>query len=128
MVHREVGSGGDALRCKVDDGIRLGDYGGHRVVAGDIRLDEPETGVVPHRIEVPEVAGVGQLVQDGDAGLGVPGEVVAGEGAADEPGPAGDDDVGRLELARLRGGHHPISLVCSLWSAVLDCSHPPTAP
>ena len=50
-------------------------------------------GVVADRREVGLVAGVGQLVEDGDPGAVAPAEDVADVARADEPGAAGDEQA-----------------------------------
>ena len=56
-------------------------------------------GIVADRCEVGLVAGVGQLVEDGDPRPVAPAEQVPDVARADEPGTAGDEDV--TERARL---------------------------
>ena len=76
---------------------------------GDIALDEQEAvraaGVVVQRLEVRPVAGVGQLVEDGDRGAVVTRQDLADVLAADEPGAARDE-----EPAVGGRGRHPTGL------------------
>jgi hypothetical protein len=88
--------------------VRLGGEVDHRVVArqqlrqqlgvADVAAGEAEA--PRHRLEVGQVAGVGELVEDGDLGVLVAG-VAAGQQRAhvvraDEPGRAGDQDPHEL--------------------------------
>ncbi len=83
---------------EVDDRVGVRDERAHGARLSDVALDEPE----PHglvrvgldRREVRAVARVGQLVEDRDARAVGAGEDIANIGAADEPGPAGDEDPG----------------------------------
>jgi hypothetical protein len=92
------------------DHVRLGGEVEHRVVPGqqrreqrgvaDVTLDEAQPRVAGDRIQVGQVAGVGELVQDRDPGLLVA-RITAGEHGpdvmgADEPGPAGYQDPHEL--------------------------------
>lgn len=77
-----------------------------RVVAGHELVEQGAVADIAHHElnavggqarDVLAVAGVGQLVQDGDAHVGVVVHDVVHEVAADEAAAAGDDDVGGLE-------------------------------
>ena len=81
-----------AFRGVVDD----------RVVAGHDPLEQAGVADVPHHeldavlgqaVEVARVAGVGELVEDGDVAGKVIVDHVMNEVAADETAAAGDDDV-----------------------------------
>ena len=71
--------------------------GADDVRVGDVAADEAEPGgllrVGPDGRQVGLVAGVGELVEDRDPRPVAPGEHVADEAAADEPGAAGDEEV-----------------------------------
>ena len=92
----------------VDHGVRAGDQRLDDVRIGDVAVDERESpglaGVRLDRGEVGAIAGVGQLVEDGDARPVAPAEDPAHELAADEPGAAGDQEVGVGADAILGGG------------------------
>ena len=77
-----------AVAGKRRDRGRVGDVAAHEGEAGGrlgIDLDVGEVG---------PVACVGQLVEDGDPGPVAPAQDVADEAAPDEPGAAGDQEVG----------------------------------
>ena len=80
------------LGGEVDDGVgaaqRLADDGG----VADVAVHEGVAGVVLDVAQVLEVAGVGELVEVHDLDVVVPGEHVAHEVGADEPGAAGDHE------------------------------------
>ena len=94
---------------RVRDGVVVVALGGvvhDRVVARDDAVQQLRVADVAHdelhavggqARDVLGVAGVGQLVQDGDAHVGVVVHDVVHEVAADEAAAAGDDDVGGLE-------------------------------
>ena len=96
-------------RRGVIDGVVVVALGGivhDRVVAGHEAVQQLRVADVAHdelhavggqARDVLGVAGVGQLVQDGDAHVGVVVHDVVHEVAADEAAAAGDDDVGGLE-------------------------------
>lgn len=96
---------GAQKRLRVGDGVVVVGLGGvvhDRVVAGDELIQKPGVAdVAYHELhavggkpgDVLGVAGVGQLVQDGDVHLGVVGHHVVHEVAADEAAAARDDDV-----------------------------------
>lgn len=104
-----------ALDVGAQEGLRVGDgvvvvaLGGvvhDRVVAGDQPVEQPGIADVAHDElhavggqpgDVLGVAGVGQLVQDGDMHVGVVVHDVVHEVAADEAAAARDDDVLGLE-------------------------------
>ena len=104
-----------ALDVGAQEGLRVGDgvvvvaLGGvvhDRVVAGDQLIEQRGVADVAHdeldavggqARDVLGVAGVGQLVQDGDVHLGVVVHHVVHEVAADEAAAARDDDVPGLE-------------------------------
>ncbi len=84
--------------------MRLGGEVDHRLTAierlldgraiGNVALDEAVARVRRNRLEVGQVAGVGQLVEDRDFVLGVPHQqALADELRADEPGAASDQDA-----------------------------------
>ena len=104
-------------RLRIEDGavdVRLGGEVDDRVRVGDERPDRrPDRrcrrgrsasraghlGVVADGRQVGLVAGVGQLVEDGDPRPVAPRQDIADVARADEPGPAGDQQP--LERARL---------------------------
>ena len=97
-------------RLRVGDGVvvvALGRVVHDGVVAGDEPIQKPGVADVAHHElhavggqarDVLAVAGVGQLVQDGDAHVGVVVHDVVHEVAADEAAAARDDDVGGFEV------------------------------
>lgn len=99
-------------RLRVGDGVVVVALGGvvdDRVVAGDQPIEQPGVADVAHDElhavrgqpgDVLGVAGVGQLVQDGDVDPGVVVHDVVHEVAADEAAAARDDDVLRFEKPR----------------------------
>ncbi len=72
-------------------GLVLGEDPAHLVAVGDVALDEGQARVVEDVGEVLQAAGVGELVEDDDPGLGL-GEGEPDEVAADESGAAGDEE------------------------------------
>ena len=82
---------------------------------GDVALDETQPsgllGICLDRGEIGPVAGVRQLVEDGDARPVAPAEDVADESRSDEPGAAGDEEVragpDRRPVCTVRGRAHP---------------------
>ena len=102
-------------RLRVGDGVVVVGLGGvvhDGVVAGDQPVEKRGVADVAHDElhavggqprDVLGVAGVGQLVQDGDVHLGVVVDHVVHEVAADEAAAARDDDVFRLENLRHGG-------------------------
>ncbi len=99
-------------RLRVGDGVVVVALGGvvdDRVVARDDPVEQLRVADVAHdelhavrrqARDVLGVAGVGQLVQDGDVHLGVVVHDVVHEVAADEAAAAGDDDILRFEKPR----------------------------
>ena len=86
------------LRGEVDDGIDVADELLDQCAVTDVALRKAEVRALRHRVEVADVACVGQLVEHHHAVLGVVGERLAYELTADEPGAAGDEQshaVGR---------------------------------
>ncbi len=104
--------GGDEIRGARDGPVHMG-LGGeveHRVMAGhdraeqrlvaDVTVHEAQPRMLRDRVQVGQVARVGQLVQDGDVSL-LEARVAAGEHGpdivrADEPGAAGNQDPHEL--------------------------------
>ena len=113
-----------ALHVGAQEGLRVGDgvvvvaLGGvvhDRVVAGDQFIEQPSVADVAndelHAVrrqprDVLGVAGVGQLVQDGDVHLGVVLHHVVHEVAADEAAAASDDDILGFEKLRHETPHY----------------------
>ena len=97
-----------ALGGEVDDGVGGRGKGRDGGRVGDVAVDEREAGrhlgVGLHVAEVRPVARVGQLVEDGDPGPVAAAQDVADEAAPDEPGAAGDQEVGPRARERSRGG------------------------
>ena len=60
---------------------------------GDVAAQEAIARVVLHRLEIRQIAGVGQLVEDRDVPVGMGGEGMADIVGADEPGATGDEDA-----------------------------------
>ena len=60
---------------------------------GDVAFEEQVPGVPLQVLEVGGIAGVGELVEDGDPPVGVGGESVVDVVGADESGPPGDEDA-----------------------------------
>ena len=99
--HQELCGPGDAavdvgLGGEVDDRLVPGEGGVDGWPVGDVSLDEGVARVVSDGREVGRVAGVRQLVEDGDLDV-VPAGVAAAEQGpdvvrTDEPGAAGDED------------------------------------
>ncbi|GGQ18126.1 hypothetical protein GCM10010266_46760 [Streptomyces griseomycini] len=85
----DVRLGGEVHDLVVASGQRV-----HQGRVAHVALDEGEVGVVAHRVEVCEAAGVGEFVEDGHRRA--PGssgrQEVAYVGGADEARPAGDED------------------------------------
>ncbi len=83
------------LGGEVDDRVGAVDQRPDDGRVGDVAADEAEPRgllrVVADRGEVGLVAGVGQLVEDGDLGAVAAGQDVADVARADEPGTAGDE-------------------------------------
>jgi hypothetical protein len=79
---------------EVDDGVGVVDQRPDDDRVGDVALDEAEPpgqlGIVEDRREVGHVAGVGQLVEDGDHRVVAAAQDVADVARPDEPGAAGD--------------------------------------
>ena len=84
-----------ALGSKVDDvvGVILGNQVGDQRLVADIALHKDVAGVVLDVLQILQVAGVGQLVQDGNMYARVVVHHVVHEVAADEAAAARDDDV-----------------------------------
>ena len=61
-----------AFRREVDDRICLRNKGCDRIKIADICLDKPEPGVLPNWSKIAQVARIGQLVNDCDAGIWMP--------------------------------------------------------
>lgn len=75
----------------MDDDVGLGHERVDDVGVGDVSDDERDTVIqVCQRALVP---GVGELVQDGDGGIGVAYQGLVDEVGADEAGASGDEDV-----------------------------------
>ena len=107
-VHEREGVGDGAvdvaLGGEVDDGVVAGHVLEGGVLVADVGLHEPAPAIVDQVAEVLDVAGVGQLVVDGDLVVAVgqhPTDVVG----ADEPGRAGDEQLHDLS----RGPAGPVS-------------------
>lgn len=81
-----------ALGCAVDDGVVAGDQPVQQLRVADVAHDELHA-VGGQPGDVLGVAGVGQLVQDGDVDVGVVVHHVVHEVAADEAAAARDDDI-----------------------------------
>ena len=79
-----------AAKLRTAVGPVLGEDAAHVGAVGDVPLDEGQAGVVEHVGQVLQAAGVGELVEDDDAGAGL-GEGEPHEVAADEAGAAGDE-------------------------------------
>ena len=88
-----------ALGGVVDDRVVAGDDAVQQLRVADIADDELHA-VRRQSGDILGVAGVGQLVQDGDVHLGVAVDHVVHEVAADEAAAARDDDVLRFEDLR----------------------------
>ena len=71
----------------------LAHQGEHGAVVADVGPDEPVVGPVLDVLEVGQVAGVGQLVNVYDQAVGILVDEQAHHVAANESGPAGDDDA-----------------------------------
>jgi hypothetical protein len=105
-VRPRVGDRGpDAGPCgEVDDDVRPGleDRGPDRGPVAGVRLDEPEARLGERRAEVGELArpGVEGLERVDGRDRPAVGEQPVGEGAADEPGPAGDERASDLVAPR----------------------------
>ena len=85
-----------ALGGVVHDGVVAGDQPVQQLGVADVAHDELDP-ILGQPRDVLGVAGVGQLVQDGDVYLGVVVHDVVDEVAADEAAAARDDDVLRFE-------------------------------
>ena len=81
-----------ALGCAVDDGVVAGDQPVQQLRVADVAHDELHA-VGGQPGDVLGVAGVGQLVQDGDVDVGVVVHHVVHEVAADDAAAARDDDI-----------------------------------
>src|SRR6185312_8665438 len=81
------------LGGEVDDDVRLLDKGAGDHGISDIAADERVPRVIHQIVQVLEASAVGQLVQRGDSPVGMRRERIADEIAADESGPAGDEDI-----------------------------------
>ena len=99
------------LGREIHDRVGVRDEGHDLVGVGDVAHQEPATarlgGVGLARPEVGGIAGVGQLVEDRDEDLGIGPQQVAHEGAADEPGAAGDQQRAERAAARVPGLRRP---------------------
>jgi len=91
----------------VHDGVRIGEQDVDELGIDDVALDEPHA-VLGEPVERGAVARVGQLVEDGDMGIGVADDVVH-EVGTDEAGAAGDEQslhalqrTGRADAASWR--------------------------
>ena len=84
------------LRGEVDDRVDASRRLGHGRSVADVGLDEAVARVGFHAPQIVQVARVGQLVQVDDLQVGVACQHPPDEGAADEPGPAADEDLHRL--------------------------------
>gem|GEM_PF-2459135 len=95
-----------AFRGEVDEGVDL--LAAQQVfdpgLVADVTVHEAEVGVVPDRVEVVELARVGQGVQHHYAVIWVVFHPVVDKVAADEAGTAGDEEIA--------GGH--AFILCSL--------------
>ena len=80
------------LGREVHDDLRRARRAAPRPRVGDVAVHERVPRVIHHVVQVLQPSGVGQLVERRDAPVGVRGERVAHEVAADEPGAAGDED------------------------------------
>ena len=81
------------LGGKVNDDVRLLDEGSGDHGISDIAADERVPRVIHQIVQVLEASAVGQLVERGDPPVGMRPERMADEIAADESGPAGDEDI-----------------------------------
>ena len=81
------------LRGEVHDHVDSRGELGHQRRVDDVALDETEAGVVAHRVEVARVARIGELVEDGHPVACVLAQGHAHELAADEPRPAGHQEM-----------------------------------
>ena len=100
------------FRGEIDDGVGVADEVVDDLAVGDVTDDERQARrqfrVRPDRCEVGLVAGVRQLVEDGDLGAVAPIEDVADVARADEPGAAGHEQA-TVVAPRFGGGvRHPI--------------------
>ena len=91
-----------ALGGVVHDGVVAGDQPVQQLGVADVAHDELDP-ILGQPRDVLGVAGVGQLVQDGDVHLGVVVDHVVHEVAADEAAAARDDDVLRFKNLRHEG-------------------------
>ena len=88
-----------ALGGVVHDGVVAGDQPVQQLGVADVAHDELDP-ILGQPRDVLGVAGVGQLVQDGDVHLGVVVDHVVHEVAADEAAAASDDDILGFENLR----------------------------
>ena len=93
-----------ALGGVVHDGVVAGDQPIQQLGVADVAHDELDP-ILGQPRDVLGVAGVGQLVQDGDVDVGVVVDHVVHEVAADEAAAARDDDV--LGIERFSDGQSP---------------------
>ena len=73
------------LGREVDDDIRFGDQRLHQAHVAYVAVHESEVRQRRDRVEVADIAGVRELVEDDDAVLGMAGSRLPDELAADEP-------------------------------------------
>ena len=79
------------LGGEVHDDVRALDQRSRDHRIGDVAADEGVARVIHQVVQILEPAAVGQLVERRDAPVGVRGERIADEVAADEPGAAGNE-------------------------------------
>jgi hypothetical protein len=81
---------------EVDDGVDALRSVDHSRLVADVSVNKAIAGISFHAAQIVQVSRVGQLVQINDLCAALAGEHPPNEGAADEPGPAADEDLHRL--------------------------------
>jgi hypothetical protein len=94
------------LGSEMEDALDVLQDAADKIPVADVAPDELVADVASDVVQVVEVAGVGQLVEVDDPDVGICGQEEMDEVAADESGPAGDEDglAVQLPLRRLGRG------------------------